>query len=56
MEDTPLPEGLPDLSPVVMSYIALYETFQNLMRGGFDERQALIYLAEMGVAHNRSKE
>lgn len=45
----------PDLTVNQVGAIALHEIFTNLVSGGFTERQALVYLAELGAA-NRARQ
>ena len=50
------PSSQPDMSPfettevskLVQDAIAMHEILTSLMRGGWTERQAIIYLVEMG--------
>lgn len=56
MDDATAPEGLPHFTPFEMGAMSMYELFRSYVKAGFNERQALILIAEMVAAHNRGKE
>ena len=41
------------LSALAVAAISLHEQFEEMKKAGFKERQALVFLAEMTVAHQQ---
>lgn len=55
MNEPAAPDGFPAFTPTEVGVIAMHEFLEMLIKGGWPERRAILYLIELGERQARKQ-